>query len=216
VVDEAHHFLPQIAQPATETLPADLTGVAAITVDPRDLSRTFLDRLEAAVAVGPHAGETLADFYAARGLPGAPRGGRQMEKGEALLWRHGYGAPLWLRLARTRAPHQRHVRKYAEGELPPDRSFYFRGPEKKLNLRAQNLKVFEQLAEGIDDATWMHHLRNGDYSRWFRKELKDEKLAREAEAVERNASLSPQESREAIRTAIDQRYTLPAGASPAH
>jgi hypothetical protein len=155
-------------------------------------------------------------------------------KGEALLWRteepalpatgggrrpehrSADGAPLWLRLARTRAPHQRHVRKYAEGELPPDRSFYFRGPEKKLNLRAQNLKVFEQLAEGIDDATWMHHLRNGDYSSWFRKELKDEKLAREAEAIEQNGSLSPRQSREAIRTAIDQRYTLPAGASPAH
>jgi len=220
VVDEAHHFLPRIAQPATEALPADLTGVAAITLDPHDLAPTFLERLEAVVTVGPHAEETLAAFTAARGLGKPSRKRRPMEKGEALLWRtedpSGQREPLWLRLAPTRAPHQRHVRKYAEGELPPDRSFYFRGPEKKLNLRAQNLKTFEQLAEGVDDATWMHHLRNGDYSSWFRKELKDEKLAREAESIERDQSLSPRDSREAIRTIIDQRYTLPAGASPAH
>jgi hypothetical protein len=103
------------------------------------------------------------------------------------------------------------VRKYAEGELPADRSFYFRGPEKKLNLRAQNLKSFEQLAEGVDDATWMHHLRKGDYSRWFRQEVKDEELSREAERIEQDPALSPSQSRERIRAAIDQRYTVPAG-----
>lgn len=29
----------------------------------------------------------------------------------------------------------------------PEQSFYFRGPESKLNLRAQNLRTFLQLAE---------------------------------------------------------------------
>ncbi|OLE97258.1 MAG: hypothetical protein AUG75_10480 [Cyanobacteria bacterium 13_1_20CM_4_61_6] len=108
------------------------------------------------------------------------------------------------------------MRKYAEGELPPDRSFYFRGAEKKLNLRAQNLKAFGQLAEGVDDATWLHHLRRGDYSRWFRDGIKDEELAREAESIQQDESLSPQESRERIRAAIDKRYTLPAGGPDAH
>ena len=54
-----------------------------------------------------------------------------------------------------RAEHRRHSRKYAEGELPQDRSFYFRGPQGKLNLRAQNLMVFLQMAEGVDDETWL-------------------------------------------------------------
>jgi hypothetical protein len=31
----------------------------------------------------------------------------------------------------------------------------------------QNLKTFLQLAEGVDDETWMLDLRNGDYSAWF-------------------------------------------------
>src|SRR3989442_7405096 len=216
VVDEAHHFLPTLAQPALEALPADLAGVAAITVSPRDLARPFLERLDTVLAVGPHAEETLADFCAARGLLRPLQVRRRMEKGEAFLWREGQDGLLWIRLARTRAPHQRHVRKYAEGELPPDRSLYFRGPEKKLKLRAQNLKVFEQLAEGVDDATWLHHLRRGDYARWFREEIKDEELAREAERIEQDESLSPEESRERIRAAIDTRYTLPAGGPEAH
>jgi hydroxymethylpyrimidine pyrophosphatase-like HAD family hydrolase len=216
VVDEAHHFLPTLAQPALEALAGDLSGVVAITVTPRDLARPFVERVEAALTVGPHAEETLAEFCAARGLPRPRPIRRRMDKGEAFLWRAGQDDLVWVRLLRTRAPHQRHVRKYAEGELPPDRSFYFRGPENKLNLRAHNLKMFGTLAEGVDDATWLHHLRRGDYSRWFREGIKDEELAREAERIERDETLSPQESHERIRAAIDRRYTLPAGDSEAH
>jgi hypothetical protein len=40
-------------------------------------------------------------------------------------------------------------------------SRYFRGPEGRLNLRAKNLALFLQIAEGIDDSTWLHHLRAG-------------------------------------------------------
>ena len=47
-----------------------------------------------------------------------------------------------------------------EGELPPERSFYFKGPERKLNLRARNLIQFLQLAEGIDVDTWTFHLKS--------------------------------------------------------
>ena len=136
--------------------------------------------------------------------------------GEALLWRRQAGRPQRVRIVPGRSERRRHTRKYAEGELPPDRSFYFRGPEKKLNLRANNLKMFAQLAEGVDDATWLHHLRRGDYSRWFREGIKDEELAREDEGIEQDESLSPQESRERIHDAMDKRYTLPAGGSEAH
>jgi uncharacterized protein (DUF2384 family) len=39
-----------------------------------------------------------------------------------------------------RTQHRRHLRKYAEGDLGPERSFYFRGRDGKLNLKAQNLE----------------------------------------------------------------------------
>ncbi len=88
-------------------------------------------------------------------------------------------------------------------------SFYFRGPEDKLNLQAQNLVIFIQMAEGVDDDTWLYHLNNHDYSQWFRSVIKDESLAEEAEKIE-EASESPKESRAAIRKIIEKRYTAPA------
>jgi hypothetical protein len=103
----------------------------------------------------------------------------------------------------------RHSRKYVEGNLGPH-SFVFRGPEKKLNLRASNLMLFLLLAEGVDDDTWLYHLRNGEYSQWFRAYVKDPELAEAAAAAEKNAELSAHASRDAIRAEIQKRYTLPA------
>jgi hypothetical protein len=105
---------------------------------------------------------------------------------------------------------RRHQRKYAQGELGEDKSFYFRGPEGKLNLRAQNLVLFMQLADGLDDATWLYHLARGDYSRWFGEAIKDEELAAEAAHIEAQPNPDPAESRAHIRAAIEQRYTLAA------
>jgi hypothetical protein len=116
-----------------------------------------------------------------------------------------------VRVFPPRVEHKRHVRKYAEGELGPDKSFYFRGPEGRLNLRAQNLRLFLQVADGVDDDTWLHHLRQQDYSRWIRDALKDDDLADEVGRVEQTAdatpALSPSESRALIRTAVETRYT---------
>jgi hypothetical protein len=101
------------------------------------------------------------------------------------------------------------VRKYAEGELPEHRSFYFRGPEGKLNLRVQNLNMFIQIAEGVDDETWLYHLRRCEYSGWIRWAIKDDELVAEIEAVERDVH-DPAESREQIKSAIERRYTAAA------
>jgi hypothetical protein len=88
-------------------------------------------------------------------------------------------------------------------------SFYFRGPHGKHNLKAQNLFIFSQLAEGIDEETWLYHLQRGDYSRWFREVIKDESLAEEARITERRKDLSSWDSQRLIREVIDRRYTLP-------
>ncbi len=70
-------------------------------------------------------------------------------------------APSKLRMVPGRAERRRHQRKYAEGDLGPERSFYFRGADGKLNLQAQNLLIFMQIADGVDDETWMYHLKRG-------------------------------------------------------
>ena len=64
------------------------------------------------------------------------------------------------------------------------KAFAVCGPEQKLHSRSQNLGVFLQLADGVDDETWLYHLRLGDYSRWVRDAIKDDALADEIAPVE--------------------------------
>lgn len=62
----------------------------------------------------------------------------------------------------------------------------------------------------MDDETWLHHLRHGDYSRWFRDAIKDDELAEQAAEIESSGSITAEEGRRRIREAIEARYTLPA------
>jgi hypothetical protein len=113
---------------------------------------------------------------------------------------------------KPRQARRRHTRKYAEGNLAEDKSFYFSGPNGALKLRAQNLTIFLQIGDGVDDETWLHHLRSGDFSEWFRNAIKDEELAREVEQCEKDEGLDAARSRACVREAVERRYTAPASA----
>jgi hypothetical protein len=51
------------------------------------------------------------------------------EAGQVLALRKDDQAPIPVRARRPKEKQQRHIGKYAEGELGEDRSFYFRGPD---------------------------------------------------------------------------------------
>ena len=102
----------------------------------------------------------------------------------------------------------RHRRKYAEGQLSPEKCFYFRGAKGALNLRAQNLIIFCQLAEGIDDETWNYHLERNDFSHWFRNCINDEDLAAETELIAGRADVPVAESKALILAAVQRNYIL--------
>ncbi len=70
--------------------------------------------------------------------------------------------------------------------------------------------MFNSIAEGVDDDTWLHHLRAGDYSNWMASAVKDESLAFEVHEVEKARELTPGVSRQRVRALIEARYTLPA------
>jgi hypothetical protein len=214
IVDEAHHLLPASWQPGALVLPRDLNRTLFITVHPDQVAPSALETIDSVFAVGLNPETTLGRFCAALQEPPPQVPATVLEPGEVLFWARRTGQlPTRVRLVPSKAERRRHTRKYAEGELPPERSFYFRGPEKKLNLRAQNLILFLQLAEGVDDETWLFHLAQGDYSTWFRDRIKDPKLAEEAAAIERNPGLSAADSRAQIKAAVQKYYTLPAANS---
>jgi hypothetical protein len=54
------------------------------------------------------------------------------------------------------------------------------------------------------DDTWIHHLRQHDYSSWFRDAIKDDELAEEAREIERREQ-SPARAGFGIRKAIGRR-----------
>ena len=208
IIDEAHHLLPRSWSSVDGTLPRSLGGTILITVHPDRISEAALARVDVVIATGESAIESLRVFARMRQMneppqpsPGAP------QSGQAMIWFGGQSPPLLVVTPKADQERRRHLRQYAQGELSLNQSFYFRGPESKLNLRAQNLETFLQMADGVDDDTWLFHLRRGDYSTWFKNLIKDPDLAQEAAAVEQNRELSAADSRVLIRKAIEARYT---------
>jgi hydroxymethylpyrimidine pyrophosphatase-like HAD family hydrolase len=209
-IDEAHHLLPASWDPTSLALSQKLHSMLFVTVHPDQLAKAVISVTNTVIVIGEAPEATVQAFSKASGLPSPSLHGGALDRGEAVVWPVRQRAPTRIRVPHSQSERRRHRRKYAEGELGPDRSFYFQGPEGKLNLRAQNLILFLQLGEGVDDATWMYHLNRGDYSRWFRDAIKDEILAEQAARIEAMPNITPAESRKLIKATVEERYTLPA------
>jgi len=210
IVDEADHIAPaegssaaELLRPRPEALMLITLSVERLAPDVRRaitaVASTDLEAFRGALVTLKAGGAPL------RRVPTVPD--TPLERGEALLTQLAPGgSPVRFRVARREVQHRRHVRKYAEGELPPDRSFYFRGPQSALNLRAVNLKRFCELAEGVDEATWAHHLQRGDYSAWMRNQIKDGELADEVATLERHGAAA--DSRPHVLELVRRRYAV--------
>jgi hypothetical protein len=212
IVDEAHHLLPATLDSASLGIPKELSTFALITVHPDQVARAILSSTNGLIAIGSNPSAVITQFSAGSGKDLRPSSLPQVQNtGEVIVWRFcDTPQPVKVKVEPARAELRRHRRKYATGELGEDKSFYFRGAEGKLNLRAQNLKTFAQMAEGVDEDTWAHHLRQSDYSKWLRDAVKDAAVAEEVERVEKNRQLRPSESRTQILDAIRKHYTAPA------
>jgi phosphoglycolate phosphatase (TIGR01487 family) len=209
IIDEAHHMLPpEWTLPASE-ITGGLENMILITVHPDHVAPIALRAVDTVLAVGSDPHEVFDAFAKMLGLQTAEDRHGQLAAGEILAWLISGNETHRLRFRFSQTERVRHQRNYSAGDLGADKSFYFRGPEDKLNLRAQNLTMFVQLADGVDDETWNYHLVRGDYSRWFREAIKDDDLANEAAQYERPKKLSPRESREGIKSAVERRYTAP-------
>jgi HAD superfamily hydrolase (TIGR01484 family) len=211
VVDEAHHMLPSTGHPAALTLPQTFNGMLLITVHPESVERSALSLVNTVIAVGQSPDRTISEFCKPLKYNPPKQLPKELNPGEVLMWfPKNDEDPVRFEIIPPSMERHRHTRKYAEGNLGDDKCFYFRGKEAKLKLRAQNLISFMQLAEGVDDDTWLYHLQQQDYSCWFKDAIKDEKLATEAAEIENTPNISAVDSRDRIKTAIEERYTLPA------
>jgi hydroxymethylpyrimidine pyrophosphatase-like HAD family hydrolase len=210
VVDEAHHLLPAELDTASLTIPNELATFVLITVHPDHVSKAILTSINGLIAIGPDPKNVIEQFNAGSGqsLSTADFPPESQQPGKVLAWLFPkMPKPTAVTLEPTRLELRRHRRKYAAGELGEDKSFYFRGADGKLNLRAQNMNIFAQLAEGVDEETWVHHLRKADYSRWLRESVKDQAIADEVGLIEKDQRLGPAQSRSRVVNVIRKRYT---------
>ena len=202
ILDEAHHLSPR-----TDTQ----TGFASrgpstvlVTTHPENLSAAALQTVGTLIAVGDQANSIIAKFCELQGQE-PPAAATPPADDEVLIWQPASGVRR-VSIARSKHQHQRHTRKYAQGRLGEDISFYFRGPDGNLNLRAYNLATFIELAGGVDDSTWLFHLNRNDYSQWIRSIIKDDELAEEVRQAENGSEAEG--SKAAIGEAIKKRYIL--------
>ncbi|MEW6737017.1 MAG: DUF87 domain-containing protein, partial [Acidobacteriota bacterium] len=222
VIDEVHHIFPAEGSVAEDNLPKNYEGLCLITFDAKLAAKPVLrlvkriasrtvEALSKAVYTVLTARQEKLSYQSSLNYQKLPP---ISEEQAAIVVlpdnQHEKVSINYFHPAQRRTTHRRHIRKYATGELPVDRSFYFRGAQNKLNLRAANLMRFAELAAGIDDETWLFHLNRGDYSNWLRHNIKNDELANEVAQVEHSSTdklVSAQESRHAVIEAINRRYT---------
>jgi HAD superfamily hydrolase (TIGR01484 family) len=203
VLDEAHHLSPRGADVHSAPFPQELTSTILITTNPDKLSLAALQSVRTVVALGEGATDILRSFCTTV-AHAPPRVALTPGESSVLYWSAESDAAQLVRVGEARQSHQRHLRKYAQGQLGEDKSFYFRGPAGALNLRAHNLAMFLQMAAGVDADTWLFHLQRGDYSRWFRESIRDLELA---QAIQRLETLRDAESsRLQLKDLIERRY----------
>ncbi len=210
IIDEAHHMLHPFWDQTLEPGWSEPGAIIIVTVNPSEISTKVLSGIDIVAAVGQKPLRTLKNFAQAIGLK--PPTGEEVTLGlgEMFVWfRHEYEHPRRLTIGSSPVEHQRHMRKYAAGDIGRERSFYFTGPQNRLKIKCQNLFLFLQIAEGLDDDTWSFHLKRGDYSSWFRDVIRDCFLADEVQKVEKDVSLSAGSSRQRISDLIRSRYAPP-------
>ncbi|HJU57304.1 MAG TPA: HAD-IIB family hydrolase [Actinomycetota bacterium] len=206
VVDEAHHMLPTALQTARQILPRHIGSLMMVTVHPESLSNEAIELVDVVITTSDP-GATFGEVAERLGLRPPDMSADEPPRGAAVIWERTGGDVRVFRVLEPSAARTRHVRKYAEGDVK-EKAFHFRGPDGRLNLRAQNLALFSQIAEGIDDETWTYHLDRGDYERWFKEAIKDDDLVQVA--ADARDGFDAAESRRRILDAIQERYTLPA------
>lgn len=208
IFDEAHHLIPAAVESSYFNIPQDFNNFVLVTTEPELINRTIFSYVDLAIAIGDKPGDIMKKYAELKNIAMPDMPITPLEKGEAWIWESEKQKPFPVRLEKPAQLMQRHKKKYATGDML-DKSFYFYGPGKKLNLKANNLMIFIQMAEGVDDDTWMYHLGRKEYSDWFRNAVHDGELADLTEQIEKNET-DAAKSKEAVLKLIKERYTAPA------
>ena len=206
IIDEAHYPISGSWKPIDGLHLEDFRSVMYVTAFPEQMPRNILSAVDLFLAIGNEPAKLLQKYCELLGEE-TPKlePSSDVEKNRAIAWWRRKGVPFWFRGLPPRGEYQRHQHQYFDGDMDPENCLYFRGPKEALNLAAGNLRTFMQLAEGVDEETWVYHLRRGDYARWFRDKIQDQELAVLAERLQRE-DIAPKDSRHQVLEMIRKTY----------
>lgn len=206
VADEAHHMLPAPAAASFYVIPDDFKNFLFITLSTEGMNEAILHKINCLISMGDDAAKAVQAFSQFRNIHLEENAVTPLQKGQAWVWHiASTQQPVLIKTGMPEHLVHRHKKKYATGDMDYN-SFYFRGPENKLSLKAYNLMIFTQMAAGVDEETWLFHLKRKDYSNWIRHSVHDGELADLVNSVE-NKEKRFRESRQAIIELINERYT---------
>jgi hydroxymethylpyrimidine pyrophosphatase-like HAD family hydrolase len=206
IVDEAHYAAPRDWEPAEAWSHAELKGVMFVTAYQERISLWVMESVDWIISIAQDPREAIlrcAELLGAE--PPSMHEPIDNETHHALAWHRASSQAMWFKRFELPPRHYRHQHSYYDGEMDADLRFVFRGPEQKLELVAQNLRIFIQLARGIDNETWQYHLKRNDFGKWFADVIQDDELAAVALQLSQHP-LPPKESRQVIIERILRRF----------
>jgi hydroxymethylpyrimidine pyrophosphatase-like HAD family hydrolase/energy-coupling factor transporter ATP-binding protein EcfA2 len=209
VIDEAHHVVPKTSPETYDSVFEQLDNFVAITTRPALINDDLLGRINMAMML-----EDLPakDFFFWQDIAAEQTSSvksLQFRKGEVMVWHLQNNATDSFQRFGPQKLLTRHRKKYATGDIGSD-SFYFRGPNGKIDVKASNLISFIHLASNVvDDETWQYHLLRHDFSKWIRHTIKNAELATATERLE-SAKINAEDSRKELTNLILEHYTASA------
>ncbi len=209
IVDEAHYMAPADWKPAEQWNQTELKAIMFITAFYDRISKVVLEGVDWIVSIADDPTEALQAVSERldRAMP-AVHPAEDNQSHRALSWRMAELDAIWFSRLPNELDNQRHRHSLFEGEMEEQHQFVFRGANNQFSLRATNLKRFIELAEGLDDETWLFHLKRNDYSRWIEQIIKDYGLADEVRSVETAQDATAANSLAAVQQSITKRFDV--------
>lgn len=188
LLDEAHYSLHREGV-AEEALAIEERGFCLVTYLPSWLRERVVKAMDVYLLSRVTAPDELAflsvslpgiasgvDWPAAM-LPHLPRGKFVVVQPDP----SGVATALTFVAAARETMHVRHVKKYADSQVPPARRFFFRDHQGRVVAAAESLHGFRHAVVAVPGDVLGYHAARGDFSRWVLDVFADRELARQLE-----------------------------------
>jgi hydroxymethylpyrimidine pyrophosphatase-like HAD family hydrolase len=189
LLDEAHYSLHREGV-AEEALGIEERGFCLVTYLPSWLRERVVKAMDVYLLSRVTApdelaflGVSLPDIAASGGdwpaamLPQLPRGKFVVVQPDPK------GVPMALTFvaAARETMHVRHVKKYADSQVPPAQRFFFRNHDGRVVAAAESLHGFRHAVVAVPGDVLGYHAARGDFSRWVLDVFADRELGRQLE-----------------------------------